>query len=137
MPSYLSQEIYGNVSGYENICIVMQSRFKCLYITVFFVNAVPFVGFGFLDNFIMISAGDYIEHVFGTIFCLSTMAAAGLGNTISDVVGIGSAHYIERGCEIMGLRPPKLSTIQMEMKISRSCANWVSLLGVKKTLCLL
>lgn len=90
------------------------------------MNAVPFVGFGFLDNFIMIAAGDYIENVFGTFFCLSTMAAAGLGNTISDVVGIGSAHYIERGCEILGLRPPKLSTIQMEMKSSRRFANWVS-----------
>uniref|UniRef100_T1GKY2 Uncharacterized protein n=1 Tax=Megaselia scalaris TaxID=36166 RepID=T1GKY2_MEGSC len=52
------------------------------------------------------------------------MAAAGFGNTISDVIGIGSAHYIERGCEIMGLRPPKLSTIQMEMKSSRKYASW-------------
>lgn len=101
------------------------------------MNAVPFIGFGFLDNFIMISAGDYIEHVFGTLFCLSTMAAAGLGNTISDVVGIGSAHYIERGCEIIGLRPPKLSTIQMEMKISRNHANWVSFPRIWKNLCVL
>lgn len=98
---------------------------RTLYIAVFFVNAVPFLGFGFLDNFIMISAGDYIEHMFGFVFCLSTMAAAGLGNTISDVVGIGSAHYIERGCEILGLRPPKLSTVQMQMKSSRNYASWV------------
>lgn len=99
-----------------------------LIFSVFFVNAVPFLGFGFLDNFIMICAGDSIDHLFGTVFCFSTMAAAGFGNTISDVIGIGSAHYIERGCEIMGLRPPKLSTIQMEMKSSRKYASWVSLI---------
>lgn len=55
------------------------------------------------------------------------MAAAGLGNTISDVLGIGSAYYVERGCEILGLRPPDLTPVQMEMKSSRRAANYVSL----------
>lgn len=55
------------------------------------------------------------------------MAAAGLGNTISDVLGIGSAYYVERGCEYLGLKPPDLTVIQMEMKSSRRAANYVSL----------
>ncbi|XP_037882299.1 transmembrane protein 65 isoform X3 [Glossina fuscipes] len=97
---------------------------------VFFVNAVPFVGFGFLDNFTMIVAGDYIEHIFGTFMCISTMAAAGFGNTISDVLGIGSAHYVERGCELLGLRPPDLTPVQMEMKSSRRSANFGRILGI-------
>ena len=58
--------------------------------------------------------------------CISTMAAAGLGNTISDVLGIGSAYYVERGCEYLGLKPPDLTPIQMEMKSSRRAANNVS-----------
>lgn len=58
--------------------------------------------------------------------CISTMAAAGLGNTISDVLGIGSAYYVERGCEYLGLKPPDLTPIQMEMKSSRRAANYVS-----------
>lgn len=57
--------------------------------------------------------------------CISTMAAAGLGNTISDVLGIGSAHYVERACEFMGLRQPDLTPMQMEMKSSRRAANYV------------
>uniref|UniRef100_A0A1B0BXV5 Transmembrane protein 65 n=1 Tax=Glossina palpalis gambiensis TaxID=67801 RepID=A0A1B0BXV5_9MUSC len=97
---------------------------------IFFVNAVPFVGFGFLDNFTMIVAGDYIEHIFGTFMCISTMAAAGFGNTISDVLGIDSAHYVERGCELSGLRPPDLTHVQMEMKSSRRSANFGRILGI-------
>lgn len=58
--------------------------------------------------------------------CISTMAAAGLGNTISDVLGIGSAFYVERGCEYLGLKPPDITAVQMEMKSSRRAANYVS-----------
>jgi Transmembrane protein 65 len=43
------------------------------------INALPFVGFGFLDNFTMIIAGDYIEHTLGIFMSISTMAAAALG----------------------------------------------------------
>lgn len=61
--------------------------------------------------------------------CLSTMAAAGLGNTISDVLGLGLAHYVERGCELAGLRPPKLTPAQMQMSSSRRFASIVSTFG--------
>lgn len=97
---------------------------------VFLVNAVPFVGFGFFDNFIMIIAGDYIENLFGMFMCISTMAAAGLGNTISDILGIGSAYYIERLSSILGLRPPKLTPHQFEMKKTRRWANTGRMFGI-------
>lgn len=54
------------------------------------------------------------------------MAAAALGNTISDVIGIGSAFYVEKLAEMSGVRPPKLTPIQLEMKASRRAANLVS-----------
>lgn len=97
---------------------------------IFFVNAVPFVVFGFLDNFCMIMAGDYIEQVCGAFMCISTMAAAGLGNTISDILGIGTAFYVERFCAFLGLRPPDLVPIQMEMKESRRAANSGRIIGI-------
>ncbi|XP_055372054.1 transmembrane protein 65, partial [Condylostylus longicornis] len=97
---------------------------------IFMVNAVPFIGFGFLDNFTMIIAGDYIEHCFGMFMCISTMAAAGLGNTISDVLGIGSAYYVERGCEMLGLKAPDLTPIQMDMKSSRRAGNMGRIFGI-------
>ena len=52
-------------------------------------QGLPFVGFGFLDNFIMIVAGESIETFLGASLVISTMAAAALGNTLSDVFGIG------------------------------------------------
>ncbi|PNF30348.1 hypothetical protein B7P43_G13427, partial [Cryptotermes secundus] len=88
-------------------------------------NAVPFVGFGFLDNFIMIIAGEQIEMMLGSVMVLSTMAAAALGNTISDIMGIGSAWYVERLAARIGMRPPKLSPIQLDMPSSRRAANMV------------
>lgn len=54
------------------------------------------------------------------------MAAAALGNTISDIIGIGSAYYVERGAEAVGVKPPELTPIQLEMETSRRAANFVS-----------
>jgi membrane associated rhomboid family serine protease len=44
---------------------------------VFTASAIPFIGFGFLDNLLMILAGDYIDAKLGAAFAMSTMAAAG------------------------------------------------------------
>jgi hypothetical protein len=43
--------------------------------------------FGFIDNFILVIAGAYIDSIIST-FGFSTMFSAGLGNTISDAVGV-------------------------------------------------
>ncbi|XP_066997916.2 uncharacterized protein [Anabrus simplex] len=88
-------------------------------------NALPFIGFGFLDNFFMILFGDTIEMTMGTMMVISTMAAAALGNTISDVLGIGSAWYVERMAARVGVRPPALTPIQLDMSSSRVATNLV------------
>ena len=58
------------------------------------MSAIPFVGFGFLDNAVMITAGSQIDAAFSA-FGISAMAAAGLGNTVSDVAGIKAGGFIE------------------------------------------
>lgn len=93
-------------------------------------NSIPFVGFGFLDNFFMLLFGDYIDMYLGSYFCLTTMAAAALGNTFSDVLGIGTAFYVERLANKIGFNPPKLSPMQMDMPRSRNFANLGRVLGV-------
>jgi len=62
----------------------------------------------------------------GAYICLSTMAAAALGNTFSDVIGIGSAYYVERFAERIGFKPPNINPIQLDMPISRRIANMVN-----------
>nr|CAD7427260.1 unnamed protein product [Timema monikensis] len=75
-------------------------------------------------------SGDYIEYSIGTVVVISTMAAAALGNTISDILGLGSAWYVERMAIRVGMKPPKLSPIQLDMPISRRFANLGRVLGV-------
>ena len=73
-------------------------------------HAIPFVGFGFMDNAIMIIAGEYIEMSIGSTLALSTMAAAGLGNLLSDIAGVGFSSKIESLTEsVLKIRPPELS----------------------------
>ncbi|XP_017038723.1 transmembrane protein 65 isoform X2 [Drosophila ficusphila] len=98
--------------------------------SIFFVNAVPFIAFGFLDNFIMIMAGEYIEYYLGHFITLSTMAAAGLGNTISDILGITMATYVENGCQILGLKQPKLTPAQFELKSSKRSSSYGRIVGI-------
>ncbi|KAK4009172.1 transmembrane protein 65 [Daphnia magna] len=74
--------------------------------------SLPFLGFGFLDNFIMIIAGDYIDLTVGSMLGISTMAAAGIGNAISDVAGVGSAQFVESFSQKLGIPQPKLEPQQ-------------------------
>lgn len=73
---------------------VQEPTFKQL-LRVGITKGLPFVAFGFFDNIIMITAGEQIDLMFGAKLGLSSMAAAGLGNTVADVVGINISHTIE------------------------------------------
>ncbi|KAH3698976.1 transmembrane protein 65-like [Dreissena polymorpha] len=93
-------------------------------------NAVPFIGFGFLDNFLMLIAGDYIEHHFGAMFAISTMAAAALGNWISDLAGIQMAHHIESVSSRWGVKTPAMTAEQVDMRITRLAAFTGKIVGI-------
>ncbi|XP_016912587.1 uncharacterized protein LOC107998077 isoform X5 [Apis cerana] len=93
-------------------------------------NAIPFIGFGFLDNFIMIVAGDQIEIILSKKFPISTMTAAALGNTISDIIGIGSVHYVERFAQSVGFKAPKLTPMQLNLRRTKAAANMGRVIGV-------
>ena len=93
-------------------------------------QALPFVGFGFLDNLIMILAGEYIDHTIGLTLGISTMAAAGLGNAISDVFGVGSAWYVEHWCNHLGIRVPDFSRAQLAHPRTRLVSNAAKAGGV-------
>ncbi|CAH0378579.1 unnamed protein product [Pelagomonas calceolata] len=95
-------------------------------------NGVPFVGFGFADNVIMILAGDAIDKSIGVTLGISTLAAAGFGNLLSDVVGIGAGDVIDRYSEkIIG--KPKTKALSLEQLALRSCRivkTWATIIGI-------
>ncbi|XP_050441144.1 transmembrane protein 65 isoform X2 [Adelges cooleyi] len=93
-------------------------------------NAIPFIMFGFLDNSVMLICGESIERTVGALITISTMAAAAIGNTFSDILGIGSSYYVEQLVTKLGLKPPSLTPIQLDMSCSRHAANLGRTLGV-------
>ncbi|CAK8986148.1 Transmembrane protein 65 [Durusdinium trenchii] len=80
---------------------------------------IPFVGFGFVDNGIMLVCGDVIDTSLGRVLGISTLAAAGLGNLVSDVAGLGLGGYIEASAKHLGLKDPMLSLQQMNTRTVR------------------
>lgn len=58
------------------------------------------------------------------------MAAAAIGNTFSDILGIGSSYYVEQMVIKLGLKPPNLTPKQLDMNCSRRAANLVRLKNV-------
>ena len=82
-------------------------------------QAIPFVGFGFMDNAILILAGDAIDNSLGVMFGISTLCAAALGNIISDVAGVGLGTVIEDYCARLGIPQPNLSQAQRQLRSVR------------------
>lgn len=97
---------------------------------VLFHNAIPFVGFGFLDNAIMIAAGTQIELSIGVTLGISTMAAAALGNLVSDLAGLGLAGYVEALASRLGMQVPDLTPKQVDMWQTRLSSHMGKAIGV-------
>lgn len=92
--------------------------------------AVPFIGFGFMDNAIMIMAGEAIEKNIGAVLTVSTMGCAAIGNLISDVAGVGMGSYVESVARKMGFKEPSLTPEQMALSTCRYASNAGAASGV-------
>eukprot|EP00916_Digyalum_oweni_P014797 GHVL01024226.1.p1 GENE.GHVL01024226.1~~GHVL01024226.1.p1 ORF type:complete len:369 (+),score=57.66 GHVL01024226.1:13-1119(+) len=97
---------------------------------LFLTSAIPFVGFGFIDNFVMIILGDLIDTTMCVLLGFSTMAAAAWGNLFSDTLGIFTGGWVEVLALRFGVRPPKLLPEQVAMSISRTFTSAGSCFGV-------
>lgn len=98
---------------------------------VMIAAGLPFVGFGFTDNAVMLLAGEAIDNAVGMHLGITTLASAGLGNIAADVVGVSVTHQIkEKSRKIEWAQPPRLSTIQQAMKSVRAAKMTGAALGV-------
>lgn len=97
---------------------------------VMVASAIPFVGFGFVDNIIMLAAGDMIEDHFHATYHISMLCAAALGNTVSDVVGLSLGGIIETFARKVGIPDPQLSKAQANMSITHWCNFFASAAGI-------
>lgn len=84
---------------------------------------------------LQITAGEQIDAVFGAKLGLSSMAAAGLGNTVADVVGINISHTIEQKFKGMQSMSPGLTKAQLKLPQTRrelpltAASAWTALGG--------
>lgn len=99
--------------------IVAQPSRKSLQI-VALTAGIPFIGFGFLDNAILIVAGDAIDTSLGVLLGISTMCAAAIGNIISDIAGLMLGTAIEDFCaNFLRLPTVDLSNAQRRLRSVR------------------
>ncbi|TMW67632.1 hypothetical protein Poli38472_011252 [Pythium oligandrum] len=93
-------------------------------------SAIPFIGFGFVDNIIMLAAGDMIEDHFHETYHITMLCAAALGNTVSDVAGLSLGGIIESFVRRIGIPDPHLSKAQARMAITHWCNFFASAGGI-------
>jgi len=94
-------------------------------------TSIPFVGFGIMDNAILIIAGDAIDTSLGVLLGISTMCAAAIGNIISDVAGIMLGTVVEDFCAKYLLLPtPDLTTAQRQLRSVRWANQFGCGLGI-------
>eukprot|EP00927_Polykrikos_kofoidii_P050529 TRINITY_DN44426_c0_g1_i1.p1 TRINITY_DN44426_c0_g1~~TRINITY_DN44426_c0_g1_i1.p1 ORF type:complete len:326 (-),score=43.77 TRINITY_DN44426_c0_g1_i1:38-1015(-) len=87
--------------------------------TLFLHAAVPMIGFGFMDNSIMILMGDLIDNSIGQRFQLATMSAAAFGQLCSDTCGVCFGGFIEAMATKLGLPIPSLTAAQRQLRICK------------------
>uniref|UniRef100_A0A7R9W1B4 GAF domain-containing protein n=1 Tax=Pseudictyota dubia TaxID=2749911 RepID=A0A7R9W1B4_9STRA len=105
--------------------------------TLFVSSAIPMIGFGFMDNFIMIQAGGYIDATIGVKFGLATMTAAAMGQVVSDVSGVICGGALERTLVKAGvIKSSNLTNAQRQLPLARNVAMFGGVLGVMLGCCL-
>jgi len=99
--------------------IVPEPSFRNLRL-IALTTGIPFVGFGLMDNAVLIIAGDAIDTSLGVWLGISTMCAAAIGNIISDVAGVGLGTVIEDWCALyLNLPQPTISQAQRQLRSVR------------------
>ena len=98
--------------------------------TIFFFNAVPFVAFGFVDNTVLIHAGDAIDASVGVTFGLSSLAAAAMGQIASDTSGVLFGSTIENAALRLGFAAPRLTPAQQMLRVTQLASAAGKVLGV-------
>mmetsp|Transcript_12824 Transcript_12824/g.38497 ORF Transcript_12824/g.38497 Transcript_12824/m.38497 type:complete len:301 (-) Transcript_12824:200-1102(-) len=96
----------------------------------FLQKMLPMVGFGFVDNCIMLTAGDAIDQTLGATLQISTLAAAGLGNLVSDVMGLGLSSYVEAVASKIGIPSPNLTMAQINSTQCRWTVLAANVVGI-------
>jgi hypothetical protein len=102
----------------------------------FILRALPMVGFGFMDQTVMIQAGNAIDCSIGVTFGLSTLTAAAFGQICSDTAGVLFGSTVDSFFRAIGLPRANLSIAQKTLPIVKRIGLAASLGGIIFGCCL-
>ena len=88
------------------------------------------IGFGFVDQTVMLQAGNAIDCTLGVTFGLSTLTAAAFGQICSDASGVLFGGTLERLFMAAGLPTANLSAAQLKLPVVSRVNLAGSLVGV-------
>ena len=92
--------------------------------------AVPMVGFGVMDNLVMIQAGEAIDSSIGVTLGLATMTSAAIGQIVSDVSGTLSGGAVEAMASRLGLPHAGLTRAQLGLRQVKVAGTLGAAVGV-------
>merc|ERR1740130_2375765 len=95
--------------------------------SVFLSATIPMIGFGFMDNFVMITAGNAIDNSIGVQMGLATMTAAAIGQVVSDVSGVMFGDTLSR---VFKISSAQLTETQRKFAFVRRLRLAGAVLGV-------
>ncbi|CXH94469.1 GAF domain-related protein, putative [Plasmodium berghei] len=97
-------------------------------LNIIFCSSIPMIGFGFMDQFIMIRLGDMFDASIGVTLGISTLCAASFGQLCSDTFGVffGCAiNYLLQRYKII-----QIEKFDIKNKIYQYCTLIGSVLGI-------
>eukprot|EP00397_Hematodinium_sp_SG-2012_P027181 GEMP01028541.1.p1 GENE.GEMP01028541.1~~GEMP01028541.1.p1 ORF type:complete len:445 (+),score=59.06 GEMP01028541.1:52-1386(+) len=92
--------------------------------------ALPMVGFGFMDNLVMIQVGELIDSSIGVTFGFATMTSAALGQVCSDVSGVCFGGVVDAFFAKIGIPPYYLTPDQLSSQHVRVVRTTAMGIGV-------
>lgn len=97
---------------------------------VFLRAAIPMVGFGFMDQSVMLHAGNAIDCTLGVSLGISTLTAAAFGQFFSDSAGVLFGGALEKLSRVCGIPPSDLTVAQRALPLVRRLRLMGGLAGV-------
>jgi len=97
--------------------------------------ALPFFGFGFIDNSLMIMCGDLIDLTLSQRFGVSMLFSAGLGNVFADSFGVYTSDLIEKFSGRFTPKSGRLTSNQLAMKCTRRRKTIFRIVGISTGCC--
>jgi hypothetical protein len=97
---------------------------------LFVQHATPYVGFGLVDNSLMVLSGEAIDSTLGFYLGLSCLGAAALGNAFSNGLGMALHGTIERSASALGLPNPRLTVFQRTLPVVKNVRMAAGISGV-------